>query len=163
MIQIWTDRRANNKVYIQIIEQNEKEIHFKASNGWTLKTQLHPEIRVASKMFFLQGEDKIKNNKKICVSKKTLEVIYEAIIEYNRTCRKEMKTNKEVYVILDEPVHVNEDGDCYFTGGDFNSVEDAEKYIRTKIKRNFNGHIYKRIATVDIKETKKIDVKIVKL
>lgn len=169
MIQLTVTRTQDNKHYIQITQQDEKRICFKASNGWELVTCEWPEIHKDYKTFYLRGYNKEKNNKKVLVSKETLKKIIEAVNEYNEKCKKKIvkkvtKTKKkEVYVILDEPVHVNEDGDCYLTGGDFNSVEDAEKYIRTKIKRNFNGHIYKRIATVDIKETKKIDVKIVKL
>lgn len=152
MIKLCTDHRTNNQIYIQISEQNEKEIYFNASNGLELRTECYPEIRKNVKTFYLRGTEEKSNNNKMHVSHETFVEISEAVNEYNEKCKKE----KEIYVIYEKD-------DIEYDTKTFNSFEKAEKFIKNNIKRNFSGYIYKRVATVDIKETKKIDINIAKL
>ena len=151
MIKLWTDHRSNNRKYITILEQTEKNICFKASNGWILKTELYPEIRKDIKTFYLQGDEETKNHK-MRVSTETLKEISEAIGEYNKIYKKvkpKEKPTKEFYIAL------TEDGDI-INDKDFDSIDEAIKTIEDNQYLQ-TIHIYKRVAEI------KIEYKITKL
>jgi hypothetical protein len=155
MIKLWTDHRSNNRKYITILEQTEKNIYFKASNGWILKTELYPEIRKDIKTFYLQGDEETRSHK-MRVSTETLKEISEAIVEYNKIYKKgkrKEKQTKEFYIAL------TEDGDI-INDKDFDSIDEAMKRIKED-KYLSKIHIYKKVA--EIEATEKIEYKITKL
>lgn len=158
MINLCTDHRNNGRIYISILEQNEKKIQFKASNGWTLVTSKNPEIKKDTKVFFLQGKDETKNHRKMLVSKETFNEIIEAVNEYNETCIRKSKTKakkeskKEFYLAIEE------DGDI-INEKDFDSFDKAIKEIKSS-EFNYKVYIYKRVAEVEPIET--IEYKITK-
>ena len=158
MINLWTDYRSNERICIHIMEQNEKKINFKASNGWRLQTLCNPEIDSYTKTFYLQGTDKTLNNKKMLVSKKTLDEIVNAVYEYNETCISKSKSKakkeskKEFYVAMTEDGTVINDND-------FNSLDEAIKMIEDN-KYLLKILVYKKVAEVEPIET--VEYKITK-
>ena len=149
MIKLWTDHRPNNRKYITILEQTEKNIYFKASNGWILKTELYPEIRKDIKTLYLQGDEEIRSHKKMCVSTETLKEISEAIVEYNKIYKKvktkakpKKESKKEFYVAITEDGEVINDND-------FNSLDEAIKIIEDN-KYLSKTYIYKRVAEIEV-------------
>jgi len=84
ILKYMTDSPGPTTVLFWIDRQDEKFIHFKASNGWSIESVNYPEVRDSyGYTLYVRGDDESRNHDVVSCCWSRFQQIMEAVREYN--------------------------------------------------------------------------------